>query len=76
MAAALHCAHAVHLVIMAAAHLSSDALSSSTASLRLLPSSCRATASMLVVLPVPGGPCSSKHMQQHASSKTQPPLTI
>jgi hypothetical protein len=43
--------------ICCATYLSSEAFSSSTASLKFAPSSCRATASMLVVLPVPGGPC-------------------
>ncbi len=40
-----------------AAHLSSEALSSNTASLYVGPSSPCANARMLVVLPVPGGPC-------------------
>lgn len=45
-------------------HLSSEAFSSSTASLKLAPSSCRATASILVVLPVPGGPCGVQDINQ------------
>lgn len=47
-------------------HLSSDAFSSSTASLKFAPSNCRATAKMLVVLPVPGGPCRSR---QHSCNR-------
>lgn len=50
----------------AAAHLSSDALSSSTASFSICPpSSWRARHMMLVVFPVPGGPCTGALLAVH-----------
>lgn len=68
------------LSVCVCVYLSSDALSSNTASLKLAPSSCRATARMLVVLPVPGGPYKNQEgrigCHAQASSSQAPAETL